>query len=89
MKFEFKIDRKCTIWIRESHSIDAGNYEQARERMIEQFRKYDTDGTFYLQEVEIDTLEDLPVSENDGWPTAELINYEGDTIADNTIKQTT
>lgn len=85
MQFDFNIDRKCTIWVRELHSIDAENYEQAMERMIETFRKKDTDETFYGQEVMIDSLEDLRVSDNDGWPTQELINHEGDTIADNTI----
>ncbi|MGL4791358.1 MAG: hypothetical protein ACRCW1_08120 [Anaerotignaceae bacterium] len=57
--------------------------------MIDRFRRGETDATFYGQEIQIDSLEDLPVNDNDGWPTAELINYEGDTIADNTIKQTT
>lgn len=85
MQFDFNIDRKCTIWVRELHSIDAETYEQARERMIESFRKSDTDETFYGQEFQIDSLEDLPVKDNDGWPTAELLNHEGDTIADNTI----
>lgn len=85
MTFEFNIDRKCTIWVREFHSIDAETYEQARERMIDRFRNDGTDATFYGQEIQIDSLEDLSVKDNDGWPTAELINYEGDAIADNTI----
>ena len=83
-QFDFNIDRKCKIWVRELHSIDAETYEQAVERMIETFRKKDTDETFYGQEVMIDSLEDLRVIDNNGWPTAELINHEGDTIADNT-----
>lgn len=85
MNFEFNIDRKCTIWVRELHSIDAETYEQAREVMLKNFRENNTDKSFIGQEIQHDTLEDLSVSENDGWQTAELINHEGDTIAENTI----
>jgi hypothetical protein len=84
-KFEFHIDRKCTIWVREYHQIEAEDYLQARSTMIENFRLNATDNTFILQDIQHDTLEDLPVAENSGWATAELINPEGDTIADNTI----
>ena len=87
--FEFHIDRKCTMWVREDHYIEAQSYEQAREVMLKNFRENNTDKSFICQETQLWTLEDLPVAENDGWPTAVLINYEGDEIADNTIKQTT
>ena len=84
-QFLFNIDRKCTIWVREEHYIEAEDYLQARSIMIENFRLSANDNTYIGQEIQHDTLEDLSVSENDGWPTAELINHEGDTIADNTI----
>lgn len=86
-QFSFNIDRKCTIWIREEHYIDAETYERARDAMLNKFRDEKTDSTYI--EIQHDTLEDLSVSDNDGWPTAVLINHEGDEIADNTIKQTT
>lgn len=89
MNFRFNIDRKCTIWVREEHYIDAETYEQARDAMLNKFREDKTDSTYIGQEIQHDTLEDLSVLDNDGWPTAVLINYEGDEIADNTIKQTT
>jgi hypothetical protein len=88
-KFEFHIDRKCTIWVREYHQFEAENYEQAERVIIENFRLSATDNTFIMQDVQHDTLEDLSVADNDGWPTAELLNYEGDSIADNTINKTT
>lgn len=88
MNFLFNIDRKCTIWVREEHYIEAEDYLQARSIMIEKFRKENTDSTFYGQDIQIDTLEDLPVADNDGWPTAVLMNHEGDEIADNTINKT-
>lgn len=89
MNFYFNIDRKCTIWVREDHYIDAKTYEQAREIMLKNFRQNDTDKTFVCQEIQHETLEDLFVAENYGMPTAELINHEGDAIADNTINKTT
>lgn len=88
-QFQFNIDRKCTIWVREEHYIEAEDYLQAREFMLKNFREDNTDKSFIGQEIQHDTLEDLSIADNDGWPTAELINHEGDTIADNTIKQTT
>jgi hypothetical protein len=84
-KFNFNIDRKCTIWVKEYHQIEAEDYLQARSTMIENFRLNATDNTFILQDVQHDTLKDLLIAENSGWATAELINPEGDTIADNTI----
>ena len=88
-KFDFNIDRKCTIWVKEYHQIEAEDYSEARKIMMENFRLNATDNTFTMQEIQHDTLEDLSVADNDGWPTAELINPEGDTIADNTINKTT
>lgn len=85
MNFEFNIDKKCTVWIRELHQLDAENYEQAKELILANFRESATDNTFVCQEIQYDTLEDLYVEKNNGWPTAELLNQEGDTIADNTI----
>ena len=88
-QFQFNIDRKCTIWVREDHYIEANSYEQARSIMIENFRLSANDNTYIGQEIQHDTLEDLFVRENYGMPTAVLMNYEGDEIADNTINKTT
>ena len=84
-KFEFHIDKKCTIWIRESHQIESESYLEARKIMMDNFRVSATDNTFVMQELQYETLEDLSVQDNDNMPTAELLNPEGDTITDNTI----
>jgi hypothetical protein len=84
-KFNFYIDRKCTIWVREYHEIEAQDYLQARGIMIDNFRVSATDNTCTMQDVQHDTLDDLDVANNNGWGTAVLINPEGDEIADNTI----
>jgi hypothetical protein len=84
-KFEFHIDRKCTIWVREYHQFEAENYEQAESIIIENFRLSATDNTFTMQDVQHDTLDDMAIEENGGWPTAELYNIIGHKLADNTI----
>jgi hypothetical protein len=84
MKFEFNIDKKCTIWVKETHYVEADNREQAQEKMIALFRA-SNDDNFSHQEILHETLEDLSVADNDNWPTAELMDEKGDKIADNTI----
>ncbi len=84
-KFEFHIDKKCTIWVREYHQFEAENYEQAESIIIENFRLSATDNTFTMQDIQHDTLEDMAIEENGGWPTAELYNIIGHKLADNTI----
>lgn len=85
MEFEFSIDRKCTLWVREHHHINAETYEEARNIMLGNFRESATEKTFYGQSFQHDTIEDMDVKQNGGWPTAHLMNHEGDEIADNTI----
>ena len=85
MEFEFSIDRKCTLWVRDYHHINAETYEQARELMIKNFRESATENTFYGQSFQNDTLEDMDLRQNYEYPTAHLMNHEGDEIADNTI----
>lgn len=84
-KFEFHIDRKCTIWLREYHQVEAESYEQAESIIKEKFRLNATDNTFVMQDIQHETLEDMAIEENKGWPTVELINIIGNKIADNTI----
>jgi len=84
-KFEFHIDRKCTIWVREYHQFEAENYEQAERIIRENFRLSATDNTFTMQDIQHETLEDMAIEENGGWPTAELYNIIGHKLADNTI----
>lgn len=84
-KFEFHIDKKCTIWVREYHQFGAENYEQAESIIKENFRLNATDNTFTMQNIQHETLEDMAIEENGGWPTAELYNIIGHKLADNTI----
>jgi hypothetical protein len=43
MKFEFNIDKKCTIWVKETHYVETDNREQAQEKMIALFRASNDD----------------------------------------------
>jgi hypothetical protein len=84
-KFEFHIDKKCTIWVREYHQFEAENYAEAEGIMREGFRLNTTEKTFTMQDIQHDTLDDMGVKENKGWPTAELVDIFGNKLADNTI----
>jgi len=84
-KFEFHIDKKCTIWVREYHQFEAENYAEAEGIMRENFRLNTTEKTFTMQDIQHETLNDMEVKENKGWPTAELVDIFGNKLADNTI----
>ena len=53
--------------------------------MRENFRLGTTEKTFTMQDVQHETLNDLGIKENKGWPTAELVDIFGNKLADNTI----
>lgn len=81
--FTFYLDRKVTAWYRETHQIDAESLEDAKKQMIESFNEGYTDGTFIEQELIYDTIEDMSIKENDGWPTMELFDEEDVAIINN------
>jgi hypothetical protein len=83
--YEFKIDRKLTIWCKEFHEIKATNYDEARRMMIHNFRQGASDNTFTWQELQDETINDMYVDGNGGWPTAVLLDADGNELADNTI----
>lgn len=83
--FEFHIDKKCTIWVREYHQFEANNYAEAESIMKENFKLNATDNTFTMQDIQHDTLEDMEVEENKGCVTAELFDIFGNELANNTI----
>ncbi len=83
--YTFNIDRKCTIWYREYHEVQASSKEEAEKIMIENFTDGTTDETFSYQEALYDTLEDMFPEDNGGHSTFELVDEDGDSIADNTM----
>jgi hypothetical protein len=69
--FDFYIDRKVSIWVREFHSLEAESLEEAKEKMLEEF---DNGYGDYLCDREEfwDTYTELTPSQNGGNSTAEL-----------------
>jgi hypothetical protein len=75
--FEFYIDRKVSIWVREFHSIEAKSLEEAKEKMIEEFNSGHGDYLCDRQEL-WETYDELIPSQNGGRPTAELYYEDTD-----------
>jgi hypothetical protein len=76
-KYDFYIDRKMTVWVREFHTIKADSLDEAKKKMIDSFRQSECEETFYEQETLYDTLESIEPGDNDGNPTLELYCDEG------------
>ena len=71
-EFDFYIDRKITIWVREQHTIEAENEEAAKKEMIQSFHDNMCSESFDEQEHLYETETFMEPSDNDGQPTAEL-----------------
>lgn len=86
--FRFFIERKSTIWQRDSYLISANSYEEAVEKMEEEFEceSYEEENGFIETESLYDTQDDMTVEENQGSSTRELI-YVTDKGKRNTIRE--
>ena len=83
--FAFYVDRKVTVWIRETHHIEAENYEAARKEMIEAFHDNLCSETFIEQEHLYDTEDIMEPGDNGGQATIELcVDGEIEPITSNT-----
>lgn len=72
-KFEFHVDQKVTTWYRETHVVEAENYDKAEEMMKKAFLNEDEEYEYFVHQEEIDnTLEDMTPEENGGQTTREL-----------------
>lgn len=56
-KFKFILDRKCTVWFREFHEVEAETVEEAEKIMLKNNADDNTDATFIYQDMLDDTLE--------------------------------
>ena len=85
-----EIDRKHTVWSRETIEYDDTKYTE--EEFVNQFHRaqngysdvpidvlYET----YDYEYILDTTEDITPAENGNQPTLEIMDQEGDTLYDN------
>ncbi len=79
-KFDFYIDRKVTIWVREQHSIEAESEEEAKKEMIEAFKDNVCSESFDEQEWLYDTETFMEPGDNGGQSTAELFYSDTDEL---------
>lgn len=63
-EFTFFIDRKVTMWIRETHNIEANSEDEAKQMLIEKTDDGDNDNTFVEQEFLYDTITDMDKQDN-------------------------
>jgi hypothetical protein len=78
--FNFYLDRKVTIWVREQHSIEAESEEEAKKEMIEAFKDNFCSESFDEQEWLYDTETMLEPGDNGGESTAELFFEDTDEL---------
>lgn len=88
-KFEFHLDKKCTIWVREFHFIDAETLEDAQCIIARNFNNpYEIEDSFSEQELIYESLEDMTFKENGNQPTQELwCSHSNKLIIDNDFKK--
>ncbi len=85
-KFDFYIDRKVTIWVREQHSIEAESEEEAKKEMIEAFKDNLCSESFDEQEWLYDTETFMEPGDNGGQSTAELFYSDTDELLTTNIQ---
>ena len=87
-QFQFHLDKKCTVWFREFHSIQAGTLEEAQSIMKDKFEKHNTDDSFEFQEMLDNTIEELNCHENQNNSTEELWCVDSNKLLiDNNFKE--
>jgi hypothetical protein len=84
-RFEFYVDRKITDWVREHHFVEAESYDEAVNKIVEDFKNgIDDMDSFDWQGSLEDVKQYMEPDDNDGMPTAELIDAKtNETIIDN------
>lgn len=79
----YYIDEKVTIWRRTYYNVE-GTEEEIKNKLIDQFEsKYPTDIEIFDSEILYETEESISPEENNGRPTIEIFNDNGDTIWSN------
>lgn len=87
-QYQFYQDEKVTMWTRQHFTIEAENEEQAKESAMHFVKQSVTTGApeavIYDQNEDlIETQESMSVQKNDGYPTLELYDWNGDELGNN------
>lgn len=86
-RFEFYIDRKVTDWVREHHFVEAESYDEAVNKIVEDFKNaIDDMDSFDWQESLEDVKQYMEPEDNDGSATAELIDIKTSETIINNVK---
>jgi hypothetical protein len=85
-KFDFYIDKKITMWVREHHTIECETLDEAKTKMIESFKNDDFDDTYEDSETLYGTETDMEPGDNDGQSTAELFYSDTDELLTTNIQ---
>jgi hypothetical protein len=85
-EFDFYIDKKITMWVREYHSIDADTLAEAKDKMIKAFNENSFDDTYDTTESLYGTETDMEPGDNNGESTAELFCSDTEELLTTNIK---
>lgn len=88
MKYPFYADVQSTITERHHYTIEANSSKEATRIMMNIIESEDYDNC-HLKKTEIieESIEPIPLTANNGEPTAILYDAEGNYIADNTYDE--
>lgn len=83
-KFDFYVDRKCTVWEREFFSISADTKDDAIKEVISTIENGDEFNDNYVEEI-LEIIEYLSPIQNKGFSTVEVYenNENGNLIWEN------
>jgi hypothetical protein len=76
--YDFYLDTKVTTWYRTPFEIEANSEEEAKELAIK-FVKEDNHSVIPWEHLD-DSIEAMPIEENDNQSTEELFIYRGDLV---------
>jgi hypothetical protein len=81
--FNFYLDTKVTTWMRTPIEIEAETLEEAKQMAIEFHKQGNTEHIAWEENPDFQEL--ISVEENNGQPTEEIFDDEGNVIWNNTI----
>lgn len=85
-KFDFYIDKKITMWVREHHTIECETLDEAKDKMITAFNEDSFDNTYDTTESLWGTETDMDPGDNNGESTAELFCSDTEELLTTNIK---
>lgn len=79
--FNFSLQQKVTTWMETEYEIEAKNFEEAKKKAIEFHKQGNTENLPWEDTMSVQ--EKMDVNENDGQPTEEILDEDGNIIWSN------